>query len=106
MSEEKSYPKPSLTADAVVIALDEQGALRVLFIRRGNEPFKGRWALPGGFCEPSETVAKAALRERMEEIAFELLPEPFTLEEARRAFEVILGGRLDRHAFEARLIGD
>jgi 8-oxo-dGTP diphosphatase len=68
MSESKDeYPRPSLTADVVAVALDAEGALRVLFIRRGNEPFAGAWALPGGFCEPNETVARAALRELEEE---------------------------------------
>src|SRR4029079_18563589 len=64
--EEKEYPRPSLTADVVALLLDE-GGLRVLFIRRGNEPFQGEWALPGGFCEPTETVAQAAARELTEE---------------------------------------
>lgn len=64
--EKKDYPRPSLTADVVALLLDE-GGLRVLFIRRGNEPFKGEWALPGGFCEPTETVAQAAARELTEE---------------------------------------
>lgn len=64
--EKKEYPRPSLTADVVALLLDE-GGLRVLFIRRGNEPFQGAWALPGGFCEPGETVAEAAARELTEE---------------------------------------
>ncbi len=42
--EKKEYPRPALTADVVALLLDE-GGLRVLFIRRGNEPFKGEWAL-------------------------------------------------------------
>ncbi|MFO0758258.1 MAG: NUDIX hydrolase [Byssovorax sp.] len=68
MSEEKrEYPRPSLTADIVVVALDEHAALRVLFIRRGQPPFQGHWALPGGFCEPGETVMQAAARELCEE---------------------------------------
>jgi 8-oxo-dGTP diphosphatase len=61
------YPRPSLTADVVVVALDEAGALRVLVIQRRNEPFRGAWALPGGFCEPNETVAETAVRELEEE---------------------------------------
>ncbi|MEP7121516.1 MAG: NUDIX hydrolase [Byssovorax sp.] len=197
--EKKEYPRPSLTADVVALLLDE-GGLRVLFIRRGNEPFQGSWALPGGFCEPGETVAQAAarelteetgvsqvrleelgsfttpgrdprgwvvtvahlgflpadrageavgsddaaeaawlhltidrdgayrlehagapvttlafdhrevialavrrLRERVAELAFALIPEPFTLAEAQRAFEVILGGPLDHAAFRAEI---
>jgi 8-oxo-dGTP diphosphatase len=64
--EKEEYPRPALTADVVALLLDE-GGLRALFIRRGNEPFKGEWALPGGFCEPTETVAQAAARELTEE---------------------------------------
>lgn len=61
------YPRPSLTADIVVLSLDEHDALTVLMIRRGRAPFQGAWALPGGFCEPNETIAKAAQRELEEE---------------------------------------
>ncbi len=64
--EKKEWPKPSLTADVVVAALGERG-LRVLFIQRARDPFAGSWALPGGFCEPGETVAESAARELCEE---------------------------------------
>ena len=196
----KEYPRPSLTADVVALLLDE-GGLRVLFIRRGNEPFQGAWALPGGFCEPTETAVQAAarelteetgvrdvhleelgsfttpgrdprgwvvtvahlgflpaaraaeavgsddaaeaawlrlvideggahrlehagalvttlafdhrevialavrrLRERAADLAFALLPQPFSLDHAQRAFEVILGAPLDPAAFQAGLL--
>jgi 8-oxo-dGTP diphosphatase len=67
----KEYPRPSLTADVVVVAPREKDALRVLFIRRAHDPFAGRWALPGGFVEPTETVAEAAVRELKEETSLE-----------------------------------
>jgi 8-oxo-dGTP diphosphatase len=68
MSEEKKeYPRPSLTADMVVLALGAERGLRVLMVRRARDPFQGRWALPGGFVEPTETVAEAAGRELREE---------------------------------------
>lgn len=54
--------KPSVTVDGVII---KNG--KVLLIKRKNEPFKGRWALPGGFVEYGETVEEAVLREVKEE---------------------------------------
>jgi 8-oxo-dGTP diphosphatase len=60
------YPRAALTVDCVVFGFDE-GALKVLLIRRGIEPFKNRWALPGGFVRPTETLDDAALRELKEE---------------------------------------
>jgi 8-oxo-dGTP diphosphatase len=62
----KTHPKPGLTADVVVVAAGE-GRPRVLFIQRKRDPFRGAWALPGGFVEPTETVAEAAARELNEE---------------------------------------
>src|SRR6478752_2342448 len=60
------YPRPALTVDCVVFGYDED-ELKVLLIQRGLEPFKGRWALPGGFVRVEETVDDAARRELGEE---------------------------------------
>ncbi len=60
------YPRAALTVDCVVFGFDE-GDLKVLLIERGLEPFKGRWALPGGFVRVDETVDAAARRELQEE---------------------------------------
>ncbi len=53
---------PKLMVDVIIPS--ERG---VVLIRRGNEPFAGRWALPGGFVEVGETVEEAAYREAAEE---------------------------------------
>src|SRR2546430_10476698 len=60
------YPRAALTVDCVVFGFDE-GELKVLLIERGLEPYKGRWALPGGFVRVDETLDDAARRELAEE---------------------------------------
>lgn len=60
------YPRPMVTVDLVVFALEREG-LRSLFIRRGKEPFAGRWAIPGGYMEIDEPIEAAARRELKEE---------------------------------------
>jgi 8-oxo-dGTP diphosphatase len=66
MAHTYKYPRAALTVDCVVFGFDE-GELKVLLIERGLEPFKGRWALPGGFVRVDETLDVAALRELSEE---------------------------------------
>lgn len=60
------YPRASVTADAVLFA-EKGGQIYVLLIQRGNEPYKGYWAFPGGFLNMDETVAHCAERELEEE---------------------------------------
>jgi 8-oxo-dGTP diphosphatase len=60
------YPRAALTVDCVVFGYDE-GELKVLLIERALEPFKGKWALPGGFVRLEETIDEAARRELAEE---------------------------------------
>jgi len=50
-----------VTVDVVILTL-ENDELKVLLVKRSNEPFKGRWAIPGGFIRLSENLDKAALR--------------------------------------------
>ena len=60
------YPHPSVTADCVIFGFDGVG-IKVLLIQRGIEPFKGKWAFPGGFINMNETAEEAACRELEEE---------------------------------------
>ena len=60
------YPHPSVTTDCVIFGFDGT-KLQVLLIERGIEPYKGRWAFPGGFLNPDETAEEGALRELQEE---------------------------------------
>lgn len=59
---------PLLTVDCAVF--DRAG--RILLVRRRNAPFKGQWALPGGFVDLNETVEDACRREVMEETGLKL----------------------------------
>ncbi len=60
------FARPALTVDCVVFGLDEVD-LKVLLIERAIPPFKGKWALPGGFVRVDESLHDAALRELQEE---------------------------------------
>lgn len=60
------YPHPALTADCVIFGF-EHHQLHVLLIERGIDPFKGSWALPGGFIHEDETIEQCAWRELKEE---------------------------------------
>ncbi len=71
------YPRPALTADAVVFAPNAEGKTTVLLIKRKNPPFQGRWALPGGFVDEGETTQKAAVRELLEETSLSVGEEKF-----------------------------
>jgi len=72
------YPRPSVTVDIVIFTVLDRD-LKLLLIQRGEAPFEGRWALPGGFVRVGDTMAdrgegldEAAARELAEETG---LPE-------------------------------
>lgn len=60
------YPHPSVTTDCVIFGFDGS-QLQVLLVERGVEPYKGKWALPGGFMRIDESAEDCALRELKEE---------------------------------------
>ena len=64
------YPHPAVTTDCVIFGFDGE-RLQVLLIERGIEPYKGRWAFPGGFLKMDETADEGALRELKEETGLE-----------------------------------
>ena len=60
------YPHPAVTTDCVIFGFDGT-KLKILLIERGLEPYKGRWAFPGGFIKMEESAEEGALRELQEE---------------------------------------
>lgn len=60
------YPRPAVTVDAVVFRKNRK-ILEVLLIERGNYPFEGMLALPGGFLDMDETLEESVYRELEEE---------------------------------------
>ena len=59
------YPRPAVTADCIVITREADA--KVLLIQRGDDPYKGCWAFPGGFMNMDETTEQCAIRELEEE---------------------------------------
>ena len=60
------FPAFAVTVDVVILTMSE-GTLHMLLVRRGEAPFEGMWAIPGGFKRPTETLDEAARRELVEE---------------------------------------
>lgn len=75
------YKKPSVTVDTLIFTIGEHETdnyrelenkeLEILLIRRKGHPFKGKWAIPGGFVNISESIDEAAQRELKEETGVE-----------------------------------
>lgn len=85
MAHTYEYPRGALTVDCVVFGFDA-AELKVLLIQRGLAPFKGKWALPGGFVRLDETLDEAARRELSEEtgLANVFLQQLYTFGDVKR----------------------
>lgn len=72
MSYTYEYPRPAMTVDAVIFGVDDKG-LKLLLIKRRDDPFKDSWALPGGFLDvdKDDNAEEAVARELQEETALE-----------------------------------
>lgn len=67
----KAYDSPAVTADILIFTMNREQKLQLLLIQRGRHPFKGKWAVPGGFVEMDESLDEAAARELKEETGLE-----------------------------------
>lgn len=61
-----------ITADAVIFGTEDSECKHLLLIQRKNDPFKGKWAFPGGFVEDDEDLLVAAARELEEETGLKI----------------------------------
>lgn len=66
------FPMPSVTVDCALVRYNKNAGVDILLIRRKNEPYKGCWALPGGYMEINETLESAVRREVMEETGIDI----------------------------------
>ena len=67
MTYTSEFPFVYLTADVVAFGIRPETGLSVLMVKRGNAPYRGRWAFPGGFVDEREDIERAARRELREE---------------------------------------
>jgi 8-oxo-dGTP diphosphatase len=76
------YPPVAVTVDVALLTM-RQGRFSVLLVRRAAHPYRGHWALPGGFVRPDEDLDEAARRELAEETRLASLPSGMHLEQLR-----------------------
>ncbi len=82
----REYPKFPLVGVGAIISQDNQ----VILVRRGKEPSKGDWSIPGGLVDLGETLRDAVIREALEETGLEVEPTEL-VEVAERIFRDDLG---------------
>jgi 8-oxo-dGTP diphosphatase len=96
------FPRPAVTLDCIIYRKNTDNIYEVVLIKRGKDPFKNKWALPGGFLEMDEELEAAAKRELFEEtgIVHNALQQIFTVgtigrDPRHRTISVIYSGMFD-----------
>jgi 8-oxo-dGTP diphosphatase len=97
-----NFPRPAVTVDCIIYQKNTVHSNEVLLIKRAKDPFKNKWALPGGFLEMDEELEATARRELFEEtgIVHPALQQMFTVgtlgrDPRHRTISVIYGGSFD-----------
>jgi 8-oxo-dGTP diphosphatase len=106
------YPRPAVTVDNLIFK-KSGGKRQILLIQRGTEPFKGMWALPGGFVGIEEPLEQAASRELEEETGltgialtqFRTYGDPGR-DPRHRTISVVFYGFVDDDQFNIPVAGD
>src|ERR1035437_9011406 len=94
------YPRPAVTTDCIIFGFDA-GEIKVLLVEKGIEPFRGRWAFPGGFLHMDENADECARRELFEETGLEnvFIEQLYTFSDVDRDSDLKMGisGRVFTH---------
>jgi 8-oxo-dGTP diphosphatase len=103
------YPRPAVTVDCLIYRKNAEGTYEIVLIKRANEPFKDKWALPGGFIDIDEELENAAKRELFEEtgIIHNTLHQLFTVgtvgrDPRHRTISIIYSGKFDSKAMKIK----
>jgi 8-oxo-dGTP diphosphatase len=109
MSYNYRFPMHAVTVDSIIYRRNVEGIFEVILIKRRNEPFKDKWALPGGFIELDEELEQAAKRELFEETGIEhnSLQQLFTVgtvgrDPRQRTISIIYSGSLISETMEIK----
>jgi 8-oxo-dGTP diphosphatase len=104
-----NFPRPAVTVDCIIYQKNTAYNYEVLLIKRAKDPFKNKWALPGGFLELDEELEAAARRELLEEtgIVHPALQQLFTVgtlgrDPRHRTISVIYGGSFDAKTMQIK----
>jgi 8-oxo-dGTP diphosphatase len=112
MSFTYSYPRPAITVDIIITRL-YRNQKQFLLIRRKNEPFRNKWALPGGFINLEERLKEAAMRELHEETGltvrqlhqFHVFDEP-SRDPRERTITVVFTGKVENSKYSIKAASD